>query len=50
MSRTSLILFFATISCLDAAGQSMLPVSYFPAVITGLGSLFASDWVLSLSL
>lgn len=30
--------------------QSMLPVSYFPFTLTGLGSLFASDWVLSLAL
>jgi hypothetical protein len=30
--------------------QSMLPISYFPTVATGLGSFFASDWVVSLTL
>ncbi len=30
--------------------QGMLPLAYFPQVLTGFGSLFASDWVLSLTL
>ncbi len=30
--------------------QGMLPISYFPVTLSGFGSLFASDWVLSLTL